>query len=94
MSDFFRAYCLRFLCFHIHSGFERTFFIFLFCSIPLPDLPEGTDKAPHTVQAGVLQGQWIVACRIFAASSNQLSTLSHEFSPSGNRQSSIGNSVS
>jgi hypothetical protein len=94
MSDFFRALCPSFACFHTLSGFERTFFIFLFCSIPPPDLPECIDKAPHPMQAGVLQGQWIVACRIFAASSNQLSTLSHEFSPSCNRQSSIGNSVS
>ena len=40
MSDFFRAFCQCFLCFHTHSGFERNNFIFLFSSIPCRTFPK------------------------------------------------------
>jgi hypothetical protein len=54
MSDFIRAYCLRSLCFHTHSGFERNNFIFLSSSLPSRTFPKAIDKAPHPAQAGVL----------------------------------------
>jgi hypothetical protein len=54
MSESFRAFCHRFVCFHTHSGFERNNFIFLFSSLPSRTFPKAIDKAPHPAQAGVL----------------------------------------
>jgi hypothetical protein len=57
MSDFFQAFCHRFVCFHTHTGFERIFFNFFFLPFPPPDLPESVDKAAHLPKVEVFHGR-------------------------------------